>query len=713
MAKPRQPVKQSPGASLSWPGAIGLWLLLLVAGLLVATRDASSLILTLPDALFLLVFWGAVLLAGAGMAWPLLGLAGRPPAAGPLLWGLTCLLLGLWLLSLIMLILGVLGLMSPVIIGVLLLVSAAIGALGVYRGRMRLAEAWAKRSRPVAPGVLLAGGVLALSAGLWLAGAMRPPWFVGMPGDGYDVTLYHLQVPREYLLAGRIGQLRHNVYSYYPMQMEMLYLLGMKMAPGSGGQAMYQAKIVHGLLGCLTAGVLLCMFGRRRRRVGLWAALLLATCPMVLRLGWTAMVELGEFAYLALALAWLQRWWRAPRWQYALLIGLAMGASCCVKYLSVGFILAPILLVMALRVFAGHRRARLGQIGLAMTAAIVLFSPWLIRNLALTGNPLFPLATDLLGRGHWTPEEQKRWIQGHRPGDHPPVPQPSVPLPPRDESGRLGQFVGGLTDKLFNPALMVAGLLSAGWALLAWRRRRWSFPAALGLVLTAQLGVWALATHRMPPRFLSPALVVICLLAAEGIDAARQRLKAAPAAGMGASVVLCSIGLAIALWVFDTTARGPQGYVPPAPREDVARWTLPEIYGEGHLPPSGRLLMIGEAPAFYYPAGTVYSTPFDTQELLRYLKPEAGPAERLAHLRSKGISRILVNWSEIRRLATTYGYPEVLSNDVLEAAALGQPPRLGIIEELKPLGLRIEFDRISDQRPHDRRYATATLYALP
>jgi hypothetical protein len=208
-------------------------------------------------------------------------------------------------------------------------------------------------------------------------------------------------------------------------------------------------------------------------------------------------------------------------------------------------------------------------------------------------------------------------------------------------------------------------------------------------------------------------MVVICLLAAEGIDAARKRLKASPALGAGAGIVLSSIGLAIAFLVFDTTARGPQGYVPPAGREDVARWTLPEIYGQDPTPPPGRLLMIGEAPAFYYPEDTVYATPFDTQVLLELIKPEAGPAERLAHLRSKGIRRILVNWSEIRRLATTYGYPEVLSRDVLEAAALGERPRLGIIEELEPLGLRIEFERIADQRPRDRRYATATVYALP
>ena len=42
---------------------------------------------------------------------------------------------------------------------------------------------------------------------------------------GYDVSEYHLQVPREWYQAGRITPLQHNVFSYMPMNVEVHDLL--------------------------------------------------------------------------------------------------------------------------------------------------------------------------------------------------------------------------------------------------------------------------------------------------------------------------------------------------------------------------------------------------------------------------------------------------------------------------------------------------------
>ena len=60
---------------------------------------------------------------------------------------------------------------------------------------------------------------------------------------------------------------------------------------------------------------------------------------------------------------------------------------------------------------------------LYVMAAMTLlpFAPWLVRNAVYTGNPVFPLATSVFGRGHWSGKSQQRWNDGHGPQVKPPA----------------------------------------------------------------------------------------------------------------------------------------------------------------------------------------------------------------------------------------------------------------------------------------------------
>jgi 4-amino-4-deoxy-L-arabinose transferase-like glycosyltransferase len=695
----------------SLPSALGVWILAALAGLLAVTRDPSALLITLPDALALLALDAAMFSSGALLACLALRPL-RPLPAGPLLKALTCILLGGWFLSGLTMALSLLGWLHAGTAWAIVALGPGGGLVWILRSRKALIPRLSGPPVHLSVGSVVLGALCAASVGIWLAGAMRPPWFVGLPGDGYDVTLYHLQVPREILQTGRMTPLWHNVYSFYPMQLEMQYLLGMALKGPRIEDGMYLAKILHGLHGYLAAATLLVAWPRMGRRAGRIAMTLLATSPFLLRLGWVAMVELGEFAYLALALAWLGRWWYRPRWKSALLVGAALACSCCVKYLSVGFIVAPVAVLMVLRLPGRDWTRRLGQAALALVVTVAMMSPWLIRNVAWTSNPVFPLATDLLGRGHWSPEAQQRWIQGHRPGKHPPVPLPAVQGPRRPKPSTAELFAKGLFDRLFNPVLVALAAAAGLWALWRWIYSRRSWPGLLSVFWLVQLALWALATHELPPRFLSPALVVMCVQVAEGLVRLTRSSRLLPCwSASVASLALAGLSLLLAVGVFEQTARGPMGYILPLGHDAIAREALPVVYDE--VPPSGRVLLIGESPAFYYPPGTLYATPFDAQVLLEHLAVDQSPRRRLETLQRAGITHIRVNWAEIRRLATTYGYPAVLSDDVLLADRAGRAPTLSLLEQLKPLGMRVVAENIPPGRPADRRFSVSTLYALP
>ena len=58
-----------------------------------------------------------------------------------------------------------------------------------------------------------------------LLGGILPPW-------QFDVREYHLQVPKEWFLAGRVEFLPHNVYGNMPLGAEILSIPGMVAMPG-------------------------------------------------------------------------------------------------------------------------------------------------------------------------------------------------------------------------------------------------------------------------------------------------------------------------------------------------------------------------------------------------------------------------------------------------------------------------------------------------
>jgi len=624
----------------------------------------------------------AIVIAAGGFGYPIVERF-APKSAPNVLRITTACALGLWMLSTAVLFVGATtkGLLGNnwlwwivIIIGIIVAGLRARQALKKWQNReLTRKYNWAA----------LIWVLAAVAVSIWLAGTMRPPGYVGrLYNDSYDVLEYHLQVPREFFHAGHIGPLKHNCYSFYPLGVEMLYLLAMCLRSGAY-EGMYLAKMLHGVFGVLAVAAIYGTLKKENDTRGRFSSLLLATAPFVLYLSWLAMAELAIVCYLTLALLWLREWLRDSNPPAAAMTGLMIGGACAAKYLSVGFVAVPIGIMML--IFSLKSRRRLGQLPLAAAAALMLFAPWGIRNISCTGNPVFPLATKLLGRGHWLAESQKRWDDGHGASQKPPVPPPpawkAIPSKPKYKLF-LDKFI---SSQIFGPLVLLCGAVAVCLLII---RCRYTPPWdwCLAGVLVLQLAVWTFATHGMPERFLMPALVPLSLLAGgllaklfgmqgnllkrAALSDTRADWGRAPAIGLFLTAVI--VNLVIALYVLRyETAGGP---CPPIPGQDIAN-TLMAENGMDKLPKDARVMLIGDARGFYFPPGTIYATAFDAQ-------PLAGlnDAQVRTLLKRRRVTHIYVDWVEIWRLAGTYGYPKTLSADLwrrLQNGA-GQKHRLPI-----------------------------------
>lgn len=416
---------------------------------------------------------------------------------------------------------------------------------------------------------------------------------------GYDVMEYHLQLPREYTESGSAMPVRHNVYSYFPANVEMVYVLLMQlgravMQDDSYLWGTYPAQFFHVVLMLLTAATLaLAPMGRagaKRQGGGTGggngltgatgraaAVLLFLGVPWTVVTGSLAYNEGGMlfFGTVALVLALggggggsaakpgeESAGSRAgppvpPAVARGVLIGVFLGLAVGSKLTAGLFFALPVAVVLLLR--AVNQGAMLKTLVVAAGVALAVFLPWGVRAaVASGGNPVFPFFTSVLGRDGWTGEEVARFEKGH-----------AAPEGARSVGGRMKALVeNSVLDAQWSPGWASidrwsrnplppeswtrVGLLwvivPLGLALAFGAMATRPMAALLLVVLGVQVVVWMLFTH-LAARFLLPISIPLGLLmmfAAQGRGHGEPLLvgglRVAVATGLGVHA-LCTIFL--------------------------------------------------------------------------------------------------------------------------------------------------------------------------
>ncbi len=516
---------------------------------------------------------------------------------------------------------------------------------------------------------------LAIAAAVWLSGGAHPPGFFGMAvSDAYDVVSYHLQVPREFFEAGRITFLPHNTYSNYPLGAHMLYLIGMCLR-GGAYEGIYVAQLTHGLWGILTLAALVFALPVKSQRTRYLSGIFLASMPAVINVSWLSFVELSQVAYMVLALIWLHYWLEKDsdsacgQLRSLVIIGLLCGAACGVKYLSVGFVAFPIFFILFTMTL--YQRRSICDFLISVLLCIAAFSPWLLRNYFNTGNPIFPLFTELFGKGHWCSQSALLWDSGHAPRPYGQIPR---------------QVYRTFTNvPLFGPFTTALAFISV-YSNFLFKKTPLNKLELISLCCFGlQIAVWAFATH-MPARFLLPAAAPVAILASSFFvrlyNKMRIKLSVKKAVIAGYGILFCTL-------IFNYFEIHTLYFNEPYAGTGIQGWSYPNLINKmpeyswifEEMAPEDKLLSVSDAKAFKYPPNIIYSSVWEKGLLVEYLQAGHHPVDAIHRLYVEhGITHILINWSEIYRLKDTYGWWEEINISILyELAAAGA-------QEIQPHG---------------------------
>jgi hypothetical protein len=220
-----------------------------------------------------------------------------------------------------------------------------------------------------------------------------------LPPTQKDALIQHLAVPKLYLEQGGIVPFPFITPSYYPMAVDMLFLIPLSLGWDSG------AQMISLLFGVLTAGLLYSFLKREFDPMhGIVGSTLFLVTPAVFPLLFSAYVDLALTFYTASGSIGIILFLRAKSVRWLVLAGLSVGLGGATKYLGLlVFVILALLLVFSLSRQKMRASTVIGNAVLFGFLALLPFLPWAFRNLVWTGNPIYPLSGISVGESGFSP----------------------------------------------------------------------------------------------------------------------------------------------------------------------------------------------------------------------------------------------------------------------------------------------------------------------
>ncbi len=237
--------------------------------------------------------------------------------------------------------------------------------------------------------------VLGLLAMFPLIAALSPSTMID-----WDSIAYHMAVPKLWLESGQVERIYTIHHSNFPSTINALYLYGLTWGDQFGAKGFSWSILILGAIA---------LFGLARRWAGpshaWWAPLAFMASPVVLWESGTAYIDVGHGLFTGLAVLYtgelllkLRESGKADS-LLTILAVLNWGFTLGTKFTGLQTFAAAGLLAI---IFAGRKVGVAAKPVVAIAlGAVLIASPWFIKNVTSTGNPVFPFFYEKLGGTGW------------------------------------------------------------------------------------------------------------------------------------------------------------------------------------------------------------------------------------------------------------------------------------------------------------------------
>lgn len=534
----------------------------------------------------------------------------------------------------------------------------------------------------------LAAAIIAFVFGIALLAAVPPV--------DRDALTHHLAIPMMYLRNGGIYEIPHVPFSYYPMNLDLLYVIplyfGNDIVP----------KYIHFSFALLTTGLVI-SFLYRRFHNSIWpllGGLLFLSLPVIIKLSITVYVDLGLIFFSTASILQLLRWAETGfRLKHLMLSGIFAGLCLGTKpngmlvffllVLAVPFLYRPDTAIPFQQRREGQRQhsqmaitiKALVLCGAFAVIAMLVYSPWMLRNYVWTGNPIYPMAVTIFGPTSPASEEPRE-AEDKASANY----ENDEPTKDRADYGpfvlrRLAYgetlleilaipvrvFIHGQDDnpRLFdgrlNPYLLVFPLL----AVLTMKGRRRSELAQLEIQLLGTFSLlyllFAFFLVDMRVRYIGPIIPPLVILAVIGIhdliDFIKSRLSmlqqwlALSASGI---IFMWLFGLNVAYLIGQFGTVDPMSYLQgQISRDEYIQKHRPEYaaisFANRNLPENSRILALFNGNRIYYSERELIC---DNESFRRAVNASQSPSDLAQALKKGGVSHLLIrldlfsHWAE-------------------------------------------------------------------
>lgn len=209
------------------------------------------------------------------------------------------------------------------------------------------------------------------------------------PPISRDALIHHLAIPKLWLNHGEFYEIPWADYSYYPMYINLLYLVCLYFKND------IVPKFIHFAFGMGT-GLIIYIYLKHRfqRNWALLGVVIFLTTPIVIWLSTSAYVDLGMTFFTTGSVLAFVRWrdseYRQFKW--FLISSLCMGIAIGSKYNAlIAWFIVNLMLMFS---YVRETNQQIGALEYGLLFFIItafVASPWYLKNYLQTGNPFYPL----------------------------------------------------------------------------------------------------------------------------------------------------------------------------------------------------------------------------------------------------------------------------------------------------------------------------------